>query len=65
MTETNSLDTEIIEVTGPADACPEPLPVKVVARLIEIRQQYIDAGLIPNIPLPPGIEPPPTSENAV
>jgi hypothetical protein len=56
--ETESTDTQIIEVEGANQPSGKPMPLKVFLMLLRRRQQYIDAGLIPDVPLPPHVYPP-------
>ncbi|HLW67157.1 MAG TPA: hypothetical protein VKS79_17725 [Gemmataceae bacterium] len=55
----DSSDSLIVEFEGPSDPITnKPLPLKLFMQFLERRQRYIEAGLIPDVPLPPEAYPP-------
>ena len=55
----DSSDTKIVEFEGPSDLITnKPMPLNAFLQYLKRRQQYIDAGLIPDVPLPPHVYPP-------
>ena len=49
----DSANSAIVEVEGSNRPTLRPFPPKVYAELLRVRQQLIDAGLVPDTALPP------------
>jgi hypothetical protein len=54
MNDTDSLSAQLAVFEGPGGPVPENLPPPwAFPEVLRLRQQMIEAGLIPNLPLPP------------